>query len=326
MSLRLFRKRCCVSAHVRNRPLRMPALPVPATDVIKLADWLELLAVLSDDKKASLGDLERALRRGSIVEQADDQRSQEALAELCAGVSSEVRERSRAADAAYPFELDGSTLTAVGLDRVCYLFCLLLSVVVPKLPKKLQVRPRQLFEELSSAASAQYLGGPSASLRFAHPRGGEIPKPFAKAVSFLCSKLGEGEQYRNQPSLARKDDRLDIVAWKPFPDGLAGKLVLFGQCASGVDWPAKLSELQPDVFCQQWMLEVPPSRVVRAFFMPFCGSRKEWKLVARGGGVIFDRCRVAHWTHSCASLPFQKELSDWVAATIRERAELENAG
>jgi len=245
----------------------MPALPIPATDELKLADWLELLAVQSAARNASLGDLERVLRRSSILEAHEDQRSQEAIGEKLSQVARELKDRSRAAETGYPFTLEGSTLAWSGVEprSVSYLFCLLLSIRFPELTKKKQTISRRLFEDLSCVAAANYLGG--RSLRFASPRS-ELPRSFANAVTVLCSQLREGQQYRDQPTLDSKDATLDVVAWKQFPDGLPSQLVLFGQCASGNDWNSKLGTLRPRSFCEQWMFEVPPSEVLRGFFIP----------------------------------------------------------
>ena len=50
----------------------MLELPDDPTNPLKLADWLELTAMLSGDGNASRGDLERVLRRASLYETSDD--------------------------------------------------------------------------------------------------------------------------------------------------------------------------------------------------------------------------------------------------------------
>jgi len=302
----------------------MPVLPLPATDELKLADWLERLALQSADRNASLGDLERALRRASVLEAPDDQRSQEAVSQKLLQVARELKDRSVAAGIGYPFTFEGSTLEWSRLEprSVSYLFCLLLSIRVPELPKRAQTIPRRLFEDLSSLAAANYLGGKS--LRFASPRS-ELPRNFDKAVTVLCSRLGEGQRYRNQPALHSKDAALDVVAWKQFPDGLPGKVVLFGQCASGNDWRVKLGALHPRSFCDQWMLEPPPSELLRGFFIPHRVSYDRWDRITRDGGLIFDRCRIAYWTspeHGGDPLP---QVAAWVEEALQAEAPNEAA-
>lgn len=295
-----------------------------STDHLILADWLETLAVVSPDRNSSFGDLERPLRRSSALEDSDDQRAQEAIAEKWLQILGEFRDRERSAGDAYPFAIEGVTLKLKGHapDFAAYLFCLSLSTLVPNMSKKKQVYPRRLFEDLACSASEQYLGGES--LRFAHPRT-NLPKEFHRAVSVLCTRIGEGDQYRDQPSLSGKDRTLDVVAWKPFQDGLPGKLVLFGQCASGFDWNAKLGALRPKDFCDQWMLDPPPSHLLRAFFLPHTLPRERWKWTSRQGGIIFDRCRIAHWAHRARQTLLFDSLRLWLNETLREAESAQRA-
>jgi len=299
----------------------MPTLPVPPNDELKLADWLEILALISDDQRASLGDLERALRRSSVLETGDDQRTQEAIGEKSVQVVSELRARARSAKEAYPFALDGSTVRVIGTtDRWApYLFCLCLSAIGASQPRSQQLFPRRLFEHLSRVAAAAYLGGDS--VRFASPRTG-LPRPFAKAVTVLCNRLGEGERFRDQPSLSRKDATLDVVAWKYFPDLLPGKIILFGQCASGADWTTKLAALRPKDFCDQWMLEPPPSSLLRACFIPHRVPAERWNWFTRQGGILFDRCRLAYWSDTGAGAALLRQILHWTRLTLRQAKQL----
>ncbi len=193
---------------------------------------------------------------------------------------------------------------------------------VPELAKKHQTLPRRLFEDLCCLAASLYLGGES--LRFAHPRT-ELPAHFGKAVTTLCARLGEGQEFRKQPTLHSKDATLDVVAWKHFPDGLSGKLVLFGQCASGGDWNSKLGALQPLSFCEQWMIEVPPSDLLRGFFVPHRIPYDSWSWTNRRGGILLDRCRIAHWTSSDQAREPLEQITDWVEEALQDEARQEAA-
>jgi len=57
----------------------------------------------------------------------------------------------------------------------------------------------------------------------------------------------------------QRDAKLDVVVWRPFPDGRAdgraGPVVGFGQCATGRGWAAKLHELQRRAFAALWLRE-----------------------------------------------------------------------
>jgi hypothetical protein len=154
----------------------------------------------------------------------------------------------------------------------------------------------KFFEEVCAEAARQYLGGEEVQSRvFGFPRR-LAPKDFPGAVDTLCRDLGEGTACRNRPTVKnQKDAGLDIVAWRDFPDRREGKLISFGQCATGRDWPAKLTDLQPAHWCGLWMQDRPAVVPVRFFFVPHCLDRVAWVPSCFNGGVLFDRCRIAHF-------------------------------
>ena len=110
--------------------------------------------------------------------------------------------------------------------------------------------------------------------------------------------MGEGQGNRRRPSTrSQKDAKLDIVTWRAFEDGRSGKLIAFGQCATGANWKTKLAELQPRDFYTMWLAENIAVDPIRTFFMPFRVLEDDWFGVAVSGGVVFDRCRIAHHAH-----------------------------
>jgi len=255
---------------------------------LKLADWLEISALLSGDDNASRGDLERILRRAGFCELEDD----EAIERKTLDTFEELEQRLKAAQTAYPFILDYRGVLELKTrweDFPVYIFCLCLSYfgfgerhTIPK-----------LFEHISCLAAQGYLQGNS--IGFGWPRA-ELPTSFPDAVTALCDLLGEGRGYREQSALDRKDDTLDVVAWKDFTDRSSSKIFMFGQCAAGQNWETKLSELDPKVFWDQWMQYPLVSPIpIKSYFVPHRIERKKWEFVARKAGVIFDRCRIAFW-------------------------------
>ncbi|MBC8447855.1 MAG: hypothetical protein H8D78_08900 [Chloroflexi bacterium] len=259
------------------------------TDPLRLADWLELHALCSPDHNSSRGDLESALRTAALLELDDDEEIELKLLE----VFWELEERARAAEQAYPFDLAfrGGVLELRSNweSFPAYVFCLCLSYFGSE-----DAAPRKLFEEVSRLAARGYLQGEAVG--FGSPRT-ELPRSFSVAIAELCQRIGEGEGYSDQPSLSRKDDRLDLVAWKEFVDRHPSKVLMFGQCASGWNWEAKLTELQPKAFCDHWMQETPVSPLISSLFIPHRIEPSKWKWVARNAGIVFDRCRIAFWAH-----------------------------
>ena len=128
----------------------MLPLPKDLSDAIQLADWLELLALKSDDKNASAGDLVSALQIAGNLKKE----------ELALEVMLEIEQRDSATDNAYPFNVEnGRILQAKDTWQDCaaYVFCLCLSFFGYKQKVNDPINPWHLFEDLSCIAAEQYI-------------------------------------------------------------------------------------------------------------------------------------------------------------------------
>ncbi|HEX7314342.1 MAG TPA: hypothetical protein VF297_10485 [Pyrinomonadaceae bacterium] len=271
------------------------ALPSETTNILKLADWLEIYALISADGNSSRGDLENALRTASVFEPGD----REAVEAFCLQVFFELEQRATAAGDAYPFIIDGAVLTSKPNrdEFIGYIFCLFLSYFRWSTERnhELPINPWLLFEELSCIAAAEYLSGEGVRFGTSRSRGDAAKVGFKKAIKDLCKKLGEGKDFKEQPVLSRQDDKVDLIVWKHFSDRRTSKIVMFGQCAAGDNWISKVTELQPSAFWRQWMVEARVSPHLRSFYIPHRVAIEEWDLYARKSDILFDRCRVAFW-------------------------------
>ena len=110
--------------------------------------------------------------------------------------------------------------------------------------------------------------------------------------------IGEGTGYNGKETLSKKDDSLDVIAWRNFPDKKKSKLILFGQCASGYDWDCKINDLQPDHFLGYWTIDHKVSPIIRAFFIPHTIPGNIWDYHSMASGIFFDRCRISYYVHS----------------------------
>lgn len=295
----------------------MLRLPLPATDELRLADWLELHALLSPDSNASYIDLERALRREGVFGLDNDESVERKIQE----VSLELERRAVSAAEAYPFVIDERSISTKGpIDRfVPYVFCLCLSFLGSEENLDRRPFPRRMFEYLSCEAARNFVGGDV--VRFASPRRkSDLPVEFNRAVDELCFRIGEGIAFRGKRTFSTKDDAIDVVAWRDFPDRAEGKLLLVGNCASGNNWDSKLDELQPQLFCEDWMHETPVSIHVgiRAFFVPRRIPLSDWKRVSRRAGVIFDRCRIAHWVSRVDEFRDKQHYLNWCRSILQK--------
>ena len=259
-------------------------------DVLDVADWWELIAILAADGNASDGDL------SSMLDTEDSDLGDEGVEELCNDVFEEVEMRRKGADKSYPFDFDGHVLQLQGhwQEHAAYVFCLCLTYIPYPDRNRDRSFPERLFERLATAAAKHFLEGEA--VRFAAPRDKrDFSSNFRAAVTQLCKMIGEGGSCRSDVLVRRQDDGVDVVAWRDFPDGAAGKLLLFGNCASGDNWKLKLAELQPHSFRDTWMTGPNPSPVVKSFFLPHRVDTSEWQSYTSSAGIIFDRCRIAYW-------------------------------
>lgn len=268
------------------------------------ADWLEVLALSAPDGDSSFQDLVSEVRRAGTLDAFSDQDGLDTGSEksqvLASDAFARLDLRAKACGDSYPFVIDDQTVTVKDADeakRSPYSFMLLLRMFgVCAGPRG--IKGATHFEELCERAASQYLGGHALgveSYHFGFPRR-TSPSGFRAALDELCRRLGEGGGARDTPARRnQKDAKLDLVAWRPFPDLRAGKLIAFGQCAAGDNWDGKVTELSPRSFIYQWTnTRIFGFEPLVFFFVPRCLDDAEWESVSSQGDTIpFDRCRIS---------------------------------
>lgn len=284
----------------------MLRVPTRTADRLAWADWLEIKALTDQDGNASRGDLAKALQ---TLEYGDDERCER----MILNVFDELAAREKAAKEAYPFVIhfEQSLIERKPewQEYPAYVFCLCLSYFGVNEKAGSKSKPRRWFEHLSRDAARQYLGGEG--VRFGSPRvASELPVKFKMAIDKLCKHLlKEGSGFKDGGLPSRKDDAVDIVAWKHFPDELPGKLILFGNCASEQNWQgSKEKELTPRAFWEDWIMDPAGTEIVKSFFIPHRTEREHFLSHVRKAGIIFDRCRIAYWTYFTG--PISKQLKE----------------
>ena len=221
----------------------------------------------------------------------------------------------------YPFELVSTRLVRRrNADQTTYAFLLLLSKYGLRAGPPAS-HPERLFEELSVVAARNYFGGAASGARSSHfgfPRR-VAPRNFKTALDDLCRAMGEGGGTKDVPqSKTALDAKLDVVCWIPMPDGQVGKLMGFGQCATGGNWEDKLYELQIPAWCEKWMQETVVVKPVRMFFLPHRIPAANWNNASIDAGIIFDRCRLAAFASQ-----LDRDLRDKIRAWSRHVIEQE---
>lgn len=287
--------------------IRPDAIPEATAPPEHHADFLELCTLRSSMGGMSVQELICALRIGNVSEviadsanrdeaEADDQA--EAIAQTA---FDELDERNRnfgTHATHYPFAITENTINLkAGGEESLYTFLALLSWCGKDAGPK-DTDGEKIFEDICAKAAEAYFGGPSDHVKsfvFGFPRRVQ-PKGFAEALDALCRSMGEGGgHHKGRPKLPhQKDAKLDIVAWIEFQDSRQGKLITFGQCATGQNWDEKISELPPpDRWCGHWMADTPTVLPIRSFFVPHRIVRTSWSHSCTFGGILYDRCRIA---------------------------------
>ncbi|MBI1332475.1 MAG: hypothetical protein GC165_06315 [Armatimonadetes bacterium] len=179
--------------------------------------------------------------------------------------------------------------------------------------------PSELFEELVAHAMASYIGG--RSFRFGAPRRAPVPVPFRAAVEYVSSEtaemLGNVEDFVDGHE---KDDGLDVIAWKPFPDNMPGQLVTLTQCAIGRNWKDKLGDLAFEEGAWQTRLALL-TKPTRAMAIPgiYDSDRTSWHTDSKRAGMILDRLRLEFLLKDI-KLPneLNSSLKNWNASRVSE--------
>ena len=168
------------------------------------------------------------------------------------------------------------------------------------------------FGQLVTDALRCYIGG--RALRFGWPKREPVPSHPVEAVDYLSEQLGEPRNPLGHIKARDKDMGLDAVAWKPFPDRLAGQVVMFGACATGANWRGKIGEL----ILHRWQnfvsFTVPPALL---FAVPWVPEEEDWAQIQESGYIVFDRLRAVA---SMGRWSGNRTVNTWCRKRLRETA------
>lgn len=296
-------------------------MPSAGADVHELADLAELIAWARGS--ASAREILAVLGRegensGNVGCEDDDDRNADAFGE----VVNEFEYRQKACDGGYPFSVDstGNVLSYRPIDELSsWLYgYLLLSTRLNMTTSRMQagIDGTAILEEVSAESLRHYLGRERAQ---AVVFGTAVDSgDFPARVTTLCGKLGEGFQYRDNHSLGNsaKDGKLDTVAWLPFADGKAGKIIVFGQCKTGTAWTEQLCRLQPTNFIKRWVDISFVFDPLRAYCVSESVNRARWSGYGIEGGLFFDRCRLVDCCETIEQ-PLFRKMVRWSKAALR---------
>ena len=300
---------------------KLPGTPSPRPRSHELADFAEWVC-LRDNGTSATG-LLQDLGRLDENDYIDGVLEEEETPKYVEEAFMEIERRSHVCRNGYPFVL-GEKAKALHLHHEVenhkhdiYKYLLLATRLDMKSNSRhADLDGTLLFEEVAAEATRSYFGARSESLVFGTSAS---DSNFTTKVDTLCQRIQEGTRFenKNQAPPNERDGRLDVVSWIPFPDGMPGKLIAFGQCKTGTDYKSELAQLQPDSFCRKWLYSSPALTPLRMFFVAEALPQDHWYSIASDAGLLFDRCRIVD---CCIDLNAEllKRVTKWTAAATED--------
>ena len=276
-------------------------------DTAICCDWIEACALFGDGE-ASGSDVVDILRENEIYD------SQGFAWELVNNIFSAIRERKWVLGHGYPLRVEAGTRVVCDQawqDVAPYALCLALSLAKaypnwwqgfgqdfgPQ-GKLLKILPLRRWLLRSMAGKFIRRDGPATE-----------PNSIANIVRDVAERLGEvtGE-IRPWSAKRAKEAGLDLLCFRPFPDGRAGFPVMLFQCASGKDWHSKLHQPEIRVWTKVVSFTIDPQK---ALAMPFALDSDDFRYHANVvNGLLLDRDRLL--------IPGQVNR-DWTSNDLRDR-------
>lgn len=311
-------------------------VPSPGSDdnLVNLADWVEMKALLDADGNASQEDLARALQQAySMTDTEARTIAGDAFKELRDRERSCVPMAAKGPGWEYPFELNTGNnllsrrvkLTAKSKAGMLYVFLLVATRADMDAQRKLDnLDPTVLFEQLCADILLNFWGGKSSlsgALVFGTARKKvALNKRFQANIEHLCTTLREGRGMKSGAKTpGAGDGKLDIVVYRVFSDGRSGGLVGFGQCKTGIHWKTHLTKLQPRSFCQKFLQEPLLIDPIRVYMVPHRVDGSDWNSHTTEGGLLLDRCRLVQYGYEISKEVFDNCVAWSNAALDRQR-------
>lgn len=183
-----------------------------------------------------------------------------------------------------PFRVEPKIVYNVidGKDIPAYLTCLIFAVYGGHHGLSASAK---LFERIAGQSVERYAGFKTKI--FGWPVESGDPKDIMSRAELLARDMNE--RFIEAPDAAKKDDTLDIAAWKPFHDKKSSQVVLLMQCATGGNWEQKSRELRIRAWEQYIHWGCPP---LPGFAIPHIVGEKKWLDLTRDAGLVMDRVRI----------------------------------
>lgn len=248
----------------------------PTRRANKVADWIEASALIRG--VALGGDALKQIGASVGYQEAD----------VALGLTT-MQRRSTLLGAAYPFRVGGGAAALADAADHVWTSLLLMSPEAPTRGSIDIATAATHLERVTAAALGNLYGPGTQAIRFAWPSEDGRPPEFPDAIRWLTERMSVpiGRAYR--PPYA-KDGGVDVIAWRPFPDGRSGFPVLLAQCTLEKDYWHKAADIEVRIWSGWLALDVDPAT---ALAVPdVVASGEEWNALA-ARTIVLDRIRLA---------------------------------
>ena len=184
----------------------------------------------------------------------------------------------------------------------------------PDVCTRLEPEDTKLGSPVLLARGLRSWSSPSANAGYVHggaPSEEGRPKEFPEAVAWLALRMGVDVGHGYRPP-RRKDGGVDVVAWRPFPDGRTGFPVLLVQCTLEANVVHKSRDVDARLWAGWLSLDVDPSAALA--FPGLLPRAEDWREVA-SRCVVLDRLRLSHLLAG-ATAPAAAAAGEWSRATL----------
>lgn len=234
---------------------------------------------------------------------------------------STIHRRAQLLGAKYPIEVTNAGLRRrSSVSRSAYEAMLLVTTgsLSVNFPVSHLASAAEMFEHVVTDATRVLLGDGARAVRFGYPGDPGRPPEFPQAIPWLVKqmKLKGGTAYRDP---ARKDGGVDVVAWRPFPDGRPGFPIQLIQVTLEKNFSHKAGDINARLWSLLLGLDVDPTSVLA--IPRTLPEDKRWAEVATRA-ILLERIRIAGLCEASPSFLGERkwvDLFDLLSADYRNQ-------
>jgi hypothetical protein len=257
-----------------------------------------------------------------IVQKGNSWSERQAVVENLSGpLAEEIDRRVVLMKDAYPFEVIKGSLSYQPSKTGVYEYCLA-AARNPKGAHEGRPRASAIFEWIARDVLTLHLGTGALGFRTGWPpyefeSRGVRAKQTLEALNAKTSEFRWAPEHNHPQDPEPKDLKdvgLDVVAWKPWPDGRLGQLFAIGQCACGKnDIGRKGQELSLERL-KTWLRPVCYAPPLRCFLLAHhIPNTIELQDLSKEAGLVFDRARLVMLAESNPEAVKSREGIDYHA-------------